>query len=457
MSKSLSARDRISASFIQLLKKEPFIALVGIKFPIVQDDNQPTMYVNGKVIGFNEQFVLSLTPDELKGVVAHEILHLALLHLYRRGGRHPLLWNYATDLAINWILKQEGHVLPQGTLYSEEFANKPAEEIYDILESRMKKKMAGGGGQGQNPQNGQNQGAGQGAGQSQDRRQDQGSSGQGGSGGNRHGKSAKDRALEDELIKDLISNGAQGTKVIDDHSHWEEGTVDQRESTRRKLEQTLREAQHIARQKQQGTGAGLIDRLVSEILNPKIHWSKYVKRMITPKEEDYCFTSPSIHYSYRGDISPLLEDVPLPGETKRGAKLEGVVFVLDTSGSISDKEAAQYIAEMQGLMNQFPDTYAMYMSCDWECTDPVDLQTVDGSKIDIRSIRLKGGGGTSFKPPFEYFAKPENKRKYDVKLLVYFTDGYGDFPTEKPPYPVIFCVTTERIKDVPEWATAVEL
>jgi len=452
---SVPARDRISSAFIKLLHKKPFLAIVGMRFPVVKDDSMPTMYVDGKVIGYNEQFVMSLTPDELQGVVAHEILHLAFMHLYRRGGRNPMLWNYATDLVVNWILEEEGFVLPKGALYSKEFENMVAEEVYDILEKRAQKirsqlGMSGGAG------NAQEQGAGN---------KNQGAGSQGNQGGS-DGQGSQDSQgsgdgmdpFEKALIEDLFRNGAQGTKMVGSHAPWERAAQDPAKDTaRRKLEQTLREAQMIVQQKSQGTGAGLIDRLVNEFLNPKIHWSRYVRRYIQPREEEHCFTSPNPYYSYRGDIAPILNDIPLPGETKRGGKLEGVVFVLDTSGSISDKEAAQYIAEMQGLMREFPDTYAMYMSCDWECTEPVDLQTVDGSTIDIKSIRLKGGGGTSFKPPFEFFERPENRRKYDVKLLIYFTDGYGEFPTKKPPYPVIFCVSTERIKDVPQWAVAVQL
>ncbi len=39
-------------------------------------------------------------------VLCHEVLHLVLLTHLRRGSRDPRLWNYSTDFAINFSLKE---------------------------------------------------------------------------------------------------------------------------------------------------------------------------------------------------------------------------------------------------------------------------------------------------------------------------------------------------------------
>ncbi|MGE5153641.1 MAG: VWA-like domain-containing protein, partial [Bdellovibrio bacteriovorus] len=49
---------------------------------------------------------------------------------------------------------------------------------------------------------------------------------------------------------------------------------------------------------------------------------------------------------------------------------------------------------------------------------------------------LKGGGGTSFAPVFQWIAK----EGIQPDLLVYFTDADGEFPKQEPPYPVIWLV-----------------
>ena len=53
-----------------------------------------------------------------------------------------------------------------------------------------------------------------------------------------------------------------------------------------------------------------------------------------------------------------------------------------------------------------------------------------------KRFSFKGGGGTSFKPVFEYVAT----KCEQPDLLIYFTDGYGDVP-EKPAYPVMWVIT----------------
>ena len=72
----------------------------------------------------------SLTPEELEGVLAHEVLHCALAHHCRRGTREPRLWNEATDFAINPIVLKNGLALPADALIKDEYEGLSAEEIY---------------------------------------------------------------------------------------------------------------------------------------------------------------------------------------------------------------------------------------------------------------------------------------------------------------------------------------
>ena len=62
---------------------------------------------NGTIVKFNPQFVDDLTMGQLLFLLAHEVLHIKLGHHLRREERDPLTWNYATDYAINDILRQE--------------------------------------------------------------------------------------------------------------------------------------------------------------------------------------------------------------------------------------------------------------------------------------------------------------------------------------------------------------
>ena len=62
---------------------------------------------------------------------------------------------------------------------------------------------------------------------------------------------------------------------------------------------------------------------------------------------------------------------------------------------------------------------------------------------DLKTLDLKGGGGTSSLPVFKYL---EDK---DPDILVYLTDLYIDFPDEEPPYPVIWAVINNESGTAP--------
>ena len=62
----------------------------------------------------------------------------------------------------------------------------------------------------------------------------------------------------------------------------------------------------------------------------------------------------------------------------------------------------------------------------------------------------KGGGGTDFRPPFEYV----EREGITPACLIYLTDGYGPFPQNPPPYPVLWAMTTDV---VPPWGEYVKV
>src|SRR5262249_55643629 len=122
-------RDGTSAFFATLaLRLEPEI-----------DWAIGTLATDGRHLSLNPAFALSLSPDELVGVVAHEVLHNALAPHARRGQRDVDLWNVACDLAVNPLLVRAGFCLPSTRLVPGEdpFADLPegksAEEYYDLL------------------------------------------------------------------------------------------------------------------------------------------------------------------------------------------------------------------------------------------------------------------------------------------------------------------------------------
>ena len=83
---------------------------------------------------FNPQFVETLSAAEIAGTLAHEVMHPALQHHTRRGGRNPRRWNMACDYAINPMLLDAGLTLPKDVLLDNGFRGMSAERIYNLLE-----------------------------------------------------------------------------------------------------------------------------------------------------------------------------------------------------------------------------------------------------------------------------------------------------------------------------------
>ncbi len=70
-------------------------------------------------------------------------------------------------------------------------------------------------------------------------------------------------------------------------------------------------------------------------------------------------------------------------------------------------------------------------------------------------LTLYGEGGTDFRPAFEYVDEKIRQGEFtELRGLIYFTDGYGIYPSKAPGYQTAFVFMQEdyRDADVPGWA-----
>ena len=63
-----------------------------------------TAATDGKKVFVNKDFFLSLTSSQQNGLLLHEVLHMALLHIPRMGGRDQHYWNVAADIVVNDLI-----------------------------------------------------------------------------------------------------------------------------------------------------------------------------------------------------------------------------------------------------------------------------------------------------------------------------------------------------------------
>jgi len=111
------------------------------------------------------------------------------------------------------------------------------------------------------------------------------------------------------------------------------------------------------------------------------------------------------------------------------------LVAVDTSGSVDDEAVKSLVAEVQGILGAYPHVRAELYYADTEIYGPYTLTT--GSEIPP----AQGGGGTDFRPVFGKVAD------HEPDLVVYLTDGYGDFPEQPPRVPTLWVVPPGGLED----------
>lgn len=140
---STEIETRLSAAQLRLRMRNPFFATLALFASIDFTGLIETAATNGKALFFNPSYINALSNDELDGLLIHEVLHMALLHVSRRGLRQPYQWNLACDIVVNGMILEEGLQLPKGAVVDPDLAIFSAEEVYDRLpESQTKHTIA---------------------------------------------------------------------------------------------------------------------------------------------------------------------------------------------------------------------------------------------------------------------------------------------------------------------------
>lgn len=140
MDRQEAFQRQVTATILQLRARSPFFATLALFARTRLTETVPTAATDGRDLFFNSDFWNHLTPPQRLGLVAHEVLHAALLHVFRRGPRDPLLWNIAADIVVNGIiLSQPGFELPGGHLRVQALEHLSVEEVYHLLQADPEK------------------------------------------------------------------------------------------------------------------------------------------------------------------------------------------------------------------------------------------------------------------------------------------------------------------------------
>jgi len=127
----MDVKEKVSKAKARLLLNQPFYGTLLLSTDLSEDDKIPSACTNGVSIRYNPKWFDTLTPEQVQGVLQHEILHIVFLHCDRLKRKDAKLWNVATDYAINLLINY--NLLPKEVLRDSQWEGKAAEEIYDKL------------------------------------------------------------------------------------------------------------------------------------------------------------------------------------------------------------------------------------------------------------------------------------------------------------------------------------
>lgn len=178
--------------------------------------------------------------------------------------------------------------------------------------------------------------------------------------------------------------------------------------------------------KAQGKLPADLEILIEEAIAPRVDWKALTARFAQQAASlDYTWRSPSSRYAPLGLYLPRL----------KSERIGSIVFGWDTSGSHYDKHTQESTAAEVTEIIRAVEPEKLYVGyCDAALQGTLELEPGDTPKW-----KPKGGGGTDFRPVFEWV----EKESIEPACLIFMTDCMGTFPDEAPPYPVLWLSTIE--------------
>jgi predicted metal-dependent peptidase len=179
-------------------------------------------------------------------------------------------------------------------------------------------------------------------------------------------------------------------------------------------------AQEVA-QRKSATPSGM-ERLGKKVRTSDIDWRFELYNAVNRHmRNNYAFMPPNKKHIWRGIALPSLASDTL-----------SLCVAVDTSGSIDEALLGAFIGEFKSIMTNFPSVRIELIIADARVHGHYTFQ--GGEKMEFP---LKGGGGTDYRPVFEYI----DANLPMTTMLLYFTDGDGWFPRISPGYEVLWALS----------------
>ena len=442
---------KLTAARTKLILDKPFLGALVLRLPMVAADKEwcATTATDARKFYYNAEFIDSLSMSQTQFMLAHEALHCALSHFARRQHRIQHRWDLACDYAINPLLMEDGLSPPPNIQFMPPYLGMTAEEIYPLIDENDNSETldqhmydqdneSGGGQQGRPPEDNEDSNQSQNGkpnqpSNSQNDEQQDGNKSQSGQSqtdgkNGQEGQPVEREGVEGNQDDQECKEGSEGESAPPPLSNQERETLD--------VQWQQRLAGAAQQAMQSGKMGGTMARLIDHLLQPRLPWRMLLARYMTAvARDDFSYMRPS-----RREGSAILPSL-------KSSQID-IAVAFDTSGSIKSKETDEFLSEIAALKGQMRARITL-IPCDSAISHGGPWVYEPWEDFDFPD-QITGGGGTDFRPVFEWI----EQRSIKPELLVYFTDAEGKFPEHEPNYPVIWLV---KGKTKTPWGQRVQL
>lgn len=329
---------------------------------VIEDDTK-TAYTDGVNKAYGRKFCTGLTDPELNALVLHENLHVELRHLIHNRDlflENRSLANQAGDYVVNSIivhLKDKALCkLPAQGLYDIKYKNMSMREVYRALKKKKE----------DDEKDGKN-----------------GDKGQPGDGDGDGGYE-----FDDHDIDGQSAESPDEVKKLND-----------------KIDKAIREGTILA-----GRLGTKIPRAITESLEPKVDWRDELAEFVTST------TKGNDEYTWRRYNRRVIDWALMP--TVENEKVGEIIVPIDTSGSIGERELAEFAGELASICEAVnPDSVRVLW---WDTMVHAEQVFTDNYSNLATMLKPVGGGGTVVGSVAKYI----NDKKLAADCVIVFTDGY---------------------------------
>lgn len=400
----LTIEQSISRLKIDLVRKRPFYGVILMKLNEIKESSSTyIMSTDGSSIYYNKKYMENLNEAERNFYLLHQLYHCIFMHPSRMINKDIKIANIAADFLVNYYIDIEKNEFKKAGIiisvpkdaymikdekYKLELNKLSFEQLYEKIYNQKENKISA---------------------TPQQITKNNNSNGNNSSTLNIYGNNIDLNKIKSDLI--LPKN------------------IEKTSSNMRRIIQESIITSKVYGSKLIGDMPGSLIRRITELIGTRVPWYKYLRRYLSNiMQDDTSFDTPDKNHIYRKMI--------LPGPYEDENYIEDILFLIDTSGSISEEDLNNFLFQAYNICKDFEANGKVIFF------DSIVQDVFDINKENLNKLPLYGGEGTDVNVALKYVK--DKKLKYSCILVL--TDGYFNSP-QVFLRNVIWCLTEDGTEE----------